>query len=161
MSRNTLLETLVEMSWPEEYYADYYQTESNPAIRLGKKEDIFHISGIQNKMRDDAHSDDFGYLDFGELMKNAYVRHLELRLDLERGERTGPTRLQPFNWGYTQELHPGVFLGFDLDLDKNYLRITVLTDPNDLIREKVIAETHSFMEQAGMPQKEAPQRFGY
>ena len=158
MERNILLEMVVQMSRPEEYHAHYYQTEPIPPIRMDKTEDRFRINGIREKMRTDAHSDAFGFQEYGELVKDAYIKHLELELKLTRGEWRGPTRLQSGNWAYTQELNPGVFLGFDLDVVKNYLGIDVLTIPGNPLRDKIMAETHNFMKLVGIPQQEMPKR---
>jgi hypothetical protein len=160
MMQNKLLEFLIENSRPEEYYAHYYQIE--PSIkRPDKDEAIFHINGITSKMRYDAHSESFGFKEYGELFKDAYIKHLELE-KLQRGKKTGPDRLQSGNWAYTQKMSTQngfpVFLAFDLDTEKDYIQITIQTRTDDTIREKLVTETNRFMQQAGIPQEKEPKR---
>ncbi len=139
---NILLETLLDLSQPV-YATNYYQRDPSPSAQ-GL---IFQINAVNGRMKPEEHTNDFGYKEYGLLLKNSYVLHMQHSLKLPRRESRPPTPIHTGNWMSSQELGP-VYFEFDLDLDKSYLEIRV--QPKQL-RNEVIKETERFMKLAGIP----------
>ncbi len=150
MNDNILLQCWLELTNPTIRVAKYFTSNNHP---------IVHIDLIKRLAKHNAITADFGYVDFVELFVNSYVSELLAKNDLQRGNSTSEPH--PFwgdNFKYTRHLEPGVLINGDFDNEKDYLRMTLTLPKNDLT-EKVMTETHLFMEKARIPRIEAPAHF--
>ncbi|GEM_PF-5173492 len=139
MNDNKLLEYWLELTDPTIRVARYCSSDSS---------DIVHIDLIKRLAKHNAITADFGYVDFVELFVNAYVNELVAKTDLQRGNfETGAHPFWIANFRYLRHLEPGVIIDGDFDNQKDYLRMSLSLPPGDLT-EKVMTETHRFMEKA-------------
>ena len=165
MTSNPLLEQLLLLSVQERYGVSYYSKEPEEAVKRdliaeGRKTDIFCILGIENIMDSAARSEGWGAKEYGELVASVYCKQLELSIGLKRDRSTEPRMVQNRNWMWYQHFDPDVLIGFDLDLEKNYLEISITTTLAGTYNQRIVGETHSFMERLRIPRGETPARFG-
>ncbi len=136
-----------------------YHLQTQP--ELEKTKTTFTINRFSSGVRPDALDSEVGIYDVGELVKNAYILELVQKCGIPRGAEKEPLRDHVEGVLYQQTMGSDVFVAVQHDNDKDYMKLTLLLDPDSPVKDKAIDATHGFLQRLAIKQVEAPKHFGY